>query len=295
LINWLIHFHCCHISKETAPIPAFPRRVKEKENKCKISVICGSNNMKDKQNEFYTSISKYYSAIFPFQPAQLQFVKSNSGDLTGKQILDIGCATGELAFQLAKTGAFITAIDLNQDLLKQALAKTAIGDLKTVNPAFKKRNMLKLDADFQPGQFDVVLCFGNTLVHLQTPELIAQMFTGVSKVLKRGGQFLLQMLNYDYILAEQITSLPAIETELIKFIRKYQFNKNSALIEFQTELLIKSENKTVCNSSPLLALQSDQLYNLLQNSGFSGIEFFSGFTREPFGGKHLPLVVSCRI
>ena len=72
-----------------------------------------SRNMKDSQNEFYTSISKYYSEIFPYQPVQLQFVKSRVGDLHGKNILDIGCATGELAFQLANAGATVTGIDLN--------------------------------------------------------------------------------------------------------------------------------------------------------------------------------------
>jgi len=247
--------------------------------------------MKDKQNEFYTSISKYYSEIFPFQPTQLQFVKSNSGDLAGKQILDIGCATGELAFQLALTGAFVTAIDLNDNLLNQA--KEGCGDFQTANPVIQKGNMLELDADFQPAQFDVVLCFGNTLVHLQTPELILQMLTGVSKVLKPGGQFLLQILNYDYILAEQVTELPTIETELIKFTRKYEFSKHSALIEFQTELFLKSINKTVRNSTTLFALKCTQLYDLLQNTGFSEIQFFSSFKQEPFGGNHLPLVARC--
>ena len=54
--------------------------------------------MHDSQNIFYTSISKYYSEIFPFNPMQLKFVKNKLGELQGKHILDIGCATGELAF-----------------------------------------------------------------------------------------------------------------------------------------------------------------------------------------------------
>lgn len=248
--------------------------------------------MKDKQNEFYTSISKYYSEIFPFQPVQLQFVDQVAGNMIGKQLLDIGCATGELAFQLALTGTFVTAIDLNDELLNQA--KERCGGRQTSNPVFQKRNMLELGADFQPAQFDVVLCFGNTLVHLQTPELIVQMLTGVSKVLKPDGQFLLQILNYDYILADQVTELPTIETEYIKFIRKYAFSKNNELIEFQTELLIKAENKTVHNSTTLFALKSAQLYDLLKYTGFGEIEFFSSFKQEPYGGKNLPLVVRCR-
>jgi glycine/sarcosine N-methyltransferase len=47
-------------------------------------------------------------------------VKSRAGELAGKQILDIGCATGELSFQLAEAGAKVTGIDLNEDLLGKA-------------------------------------------------------------------------------------------------------------------------------------------------------------------------------
>ena len=42
--------------------------------------------MKDEQNQFYTSISKYYSEIFPYNPMQLQFVRNIVGKLNGKQM-----------------------------------------------------------------------------------------------------------------------------------------------------------------------------------------------------------------
>ncbi len=250
--------------------------------------------MKDNQNEFYSSISKYYAEIFPFQVVQLEFVKSRVGELAGKQLLDIGCATGELAIQLAKNEAFVTGIDLNEDLLKQAQAKIGVEDFETANPKFQKGNMLELKSDFQPGQFDGVLCFGNTLVHLQTPALVQQMLDGAFAVLKPGGHFLLQILNYDYILSESVTELPLIDTENIRFTRKYRFPESGSLLSFQTELLIKAENKTIKNETPLLALQSRHLIELLQNVGFSEIELFSNFKQEPFGGNHLPLVVSCK-
>lgn len=212
-----------------------------------------------------------------------------------KQLLDIGCATGELAIQLAKSGAIVTGIDLNEDLLEQAKAKIGFegSETATPNPKFKKGNMLDLKTDFRFGQFDLVLCFGNTLVHLQTPALVQQMLTGVFTVLKPGGHFLLQILNYDYILSEPVTELPLIDTDNVKFTRKYRFSERGSLISFQTELLIKAECKSIENETPLLALRSRQLTELLQNAGFAEIEFFSNFKLEPFGGKHLPLVVSC--
>jgi len=217
------------------------------------------------------------------------FVKSRVGELNGENILDIGCATGELAFQLANAGAVVTGIDLNEDLLGQAKTTKIHQNLQ-----FQTGNMLELETDFPPGQFDAVLCFGNTLVHLQTVELIHQMMMGVFAVLKPDGQFLLQILNYDYIIGESITELPLIETENIRFIRKYKFEENEPLIRFQTELVLKKENKSVLNETPLFALQSAELIGLLQNAGFKEIELFSSFKSEPFGGKHLPLVVSCK-
>lgn len=250
--------------------------------------------MKDSQNEFYSSISKNYAEIFPFQPMQLQFVKSRAGELAGKQVLDIGCATGELAIQLAKNEAFVTGIDLNEDLLNQASVKIGGGNQGTHFPLFLKRNMLELKTDFQSGQFDVVLCFGNTLVHLSTIELMQKMLEEVSAILKPGGSFLLQILNYDYIISEPVTELPVIETENIRFTRKYRFPEGGQLILFQTELLIKSENRTIYNETPLFAIQSRQLTDLLQNAGFFEIEFFASFKQDPFGVKHLPLVVSCK-
>ncbi|HRX12973.1 MAG TPA: class I SAM-dependent methyltransferase [Draconibacterium sp.] len=255
--------------------------------------------MNDKQNQFYSSISKYYSEIFPYQPMQLQFVKNRVGDLNGKNILDIGCATGELAFQLAGEGAKVIGIDLNEDLLSQAnnhndfrIADSKKREPEFASPVFQVGNMLELVTDFQEKQFDNILCFGNTLVHLPSLMLMRQMFEGVFKVLKPGGYFLLQILNYDFILGEPVTELPVIDSENIRFVRKYIIDEKSPLIRFQTQLEIKKEERTVNNETLLFALKSADLVELLKETGFKEIELFSNFKQEPFGGKHLPLVIS---
>jgi glycine/sarcosine N-methyltransferase len=257
----------------------------------------------DNQNQFYTSISKYYSHIFPYNPAQLQFVKSRVGELTGKIILDIGCATGELSFQLAKSGAKVTGIDLNEELLSQANGCNRFqsagifereSEIMSPNPTFQTGNMLDLKADFQPAHFDAVLCFGNTLVHLENKAQVQQMVDGVFSVLKSGGIFLIQILNYDYILDEQVSELPLIETEDIKFVRNYKFENQSLHVLFQTNLFLKNENEIISNETKLLALKSSEMFELLNETGFTDIEFFAGFNQTQFGGKHLPFVVSCK-
>ncbi len=230
---------------------------------------------------------------------QLGFVKNEVGELAGKQILDIGCATGELAFQLANVGAKVIGIDLNENLLAQATGRSGFQAAVTekrepefASPVFQIGNMLELETDFHEKQFDVVLCFGNTLVHLPSIELMRQMLKGVYAVLKPNGNFLMQILNYNYILNEPVTDLPVIDTENIRFVRKYAIDKNSPLIRFQTRLEIKKEERIVSNETTLFALKSADLVDLLKNTGFIEIALFSNFKREPIGGKHLPLVLS---
>jgi len=243
--------------------------------------------MKDPQNKFYSSISAYYSEIFPYKPAQLQFVKQQLGQIRGMKILDIGCAAGELSYQLAKEGSKVAGIDLNPDLIAQAKSSRIYPDLH-----FQVGNMLELTNDFHSEFFDSVLCFGNTLIHLTSPGLIQNMMEEVKNVLKPGGKFLLQILNYDYILDENVTELPLIETENIRFIRNYIFEENNRIVKFQTQLELKKEGKTVHNETSLLALRSEELKGLFEETGFKNLELFSNFRKEPFDGKHLPLVVS---
>jgi 2-polyprenyl-3-methyl-5-hydroxy-6-metoxy-1,4-benzoquinol methylase len=210
--------------------------------------------MKDPQNEFYSSISSHYSEIFPYKPAQLQFVKKQPGQIKGAKILDIGCATGELSYHLAEQGAEVTGIDLNPDLIAQAKKSKKHSGLH-----FQVGDMLKLTTDFPPESFDAALCFGNTLVHLLSIERIREMLEGTNRILKPDGKFLLQILNYDYILDEQVTELPLIETDNIRFVRNYHFEKDNPVVTFQTELILKKEGKSVRNETSLLALRSEEL------------------------------------
>ena len=241
----------------------------------------------DKQNIFYTSISKYYSNIFPYKPMQLQFVKNELGKLEKANILDVGCATGELASKMAINGAMVTGIDLNVDLLKQAQKAQ-----EHPNLTFQPGNMLDLKEDFESGSFDAVLCFGNTLAHLQNEKLVQQFLEGAYSIIKSGGKLMIQILNYDYITESRVSELPLIETEDIAFIRKYKFTKQGPVIQFHTELVLKKEERMVSNETPLLALGSKQLLKLLKVSGFTAIQMYSNFKGDKFGGPHLPLVLS---
>jgi 2-polyprenyl-3-methyl-5-hydroxy-6-metoxy-1,4-benzoquinol methylase len=218
---------------------------------------------------------------------QLEYVKNELDDLSGKKILDIGCATGELAFQLAKSKANLTGFDLNEDLIRNARINK-----KNPNLHFQKGNMLELKRDFIHESFDGIICFGNTIVHLQNYREVENMFQQVYDLLKPNKKFLLQILNYDYILSEEIKELPLIETEKIKFIRQYNFEKDK--IQFNTQLHIKIDGEIISNSANLLPLKHQDLNKLLLKTGFTELKCYANFSRSECRGKHIPLVLSCK-
>lgn len=242
------------------------------------------------QQKFYTSIAAYYESIFPLNKLQTNFVKDEFGALSDLHFLDAGCSTGQLANDLTQEGALGIGIDLNPAMIGRATSQFASPSL-----SFREMNMLSLSQGFPQHFFDSVICFGNTLVHLETITQVRDFFTQCAWVLKPGGKLLLQILNYQYIIGGRITDLPLIDNDHVRFERHYVLpDALNPKIEFNTALTIKADGVRLENSTLLLPLRKVDLEPLLQKAGFSDLNFYDGFNRRPFTGTQLPLVVSAR-
>ncbi len=100
---------------------------------------------------------------------------------------------------------------------------------------------------------------------------------------------MVQILNYEKIIAEQITALPLIDNEHIKFVRTYDFLEDK--INFKTELYIKNEDKKLEGNILLYPIKREQIEKLLLKIGFKNIAFYSNWNGEQ--GKGLPLIFTC--
>jgi glycine/sarcosine N-methyltransferase len=238
---------------------------------------------------FYTGIAQHYQHIFPFNPAQIEFLK-HVLPYNGARVLVVGCATGELAFALTHFGFPCWAFDFDDQMI-QIARKTKQED--SIFPVFEQLDMRQIDERFPESYFDTVICFGNTLVHLLSDDDILKFIQSAFKVLLPEGKLTIQILNYQHILENQIKSLPLIDNEHIRFERNYEFESGSELIDFHTMLTVKSTGQEIKNSTKLYAIRQNKLQKLLEEAGFVNIEFYGNFNREPLTASSLPLVLTC--
>ena len=231
----------------------------------------------------YESIADYYDEIFLLKQTRLDFLESF---LKNKlKILDIGCATGELAIALAKKGHQVTGIDLDEKMIRLARSKAEKQSLSFEPggaPPFYVKDMTRIGEDFSGGTFDAVLCFGNTLVHLENPEKIKELFIGIKKILKGGGIAVLQIVNYDRVLSAKIKELPLLENENFVFRRRYDYDEERHRIGFITDLKIKKGGKVIKNSENLYPLTFKELKHALDWAGFSKKQFYGSETGAPY-------------
>lgn len=240
---------------------------------------------------FYSSISKYYDQIFPLSQDQLQFILSSTQPVKDKNILEIGSGTGNLAIALAAEGANISGLDYNQEMVDQANSK--ITDLSTPNINFQMINMLDINKTFVKGTFDAIICVGNTLAHLDNIKEVNSFITKARLLLNNKGKLLIQIVNYDWVLKNNIEFLPTKDNNDICFERKYK-QQNSKIL-FETTLTIKKSNKTIQNTEVLLPILKNNIVDILKDHQFSKINYYGDFKQSVYTNKSNGLVIEAYV
>lgn len=241
-------------------------------------------------DHFYTSIAKHYQHIFPLNPAQLRFLK-NILPYNGARVMDVGCAAGDLSFALARFGFPVWGIDFDAEMIEMA---TNAKSEENIFPIFEQLDMRLIDKHYPGAFFDVIICFGNTLVHLLTDDDIRQFLRAAHQALSPGGSLTVQILNYRHVREQNIKTLPRIDNEHITFERSYEFKESSDLIGFNTILRVKATGQVIKNSVNLYAINQDKLQSMLEVTGFEKMEYFGNFDSEPLTSDSLTLIVTAR-
>jgi glycine/sarcosine N-methyltransferase len=116
-----------------------------------------------------------------------------------RRVLDLACGTGMHAIHFAQMGCDVVGADPSLPMIQKARMHAVSGGVANVD--FIQAGFGELRNAVQ-GMFDVVTCLGNSLPHVRGLEDLRSALYDVAAVLKVGGLFIVQQLNYDRIMSE---------------------------------------------------------------------------------------------
>ncbi len=226
--------------------------------------------------DFYRRIKDYYDLIFPLNTKSAEFVRYNFAP--GAELLEIGCATGKLTHELSEYTVLGT--DLEADFIEIARGRY---------PEQSYRVLDLLEVAGVEDSFDGIICFGNTLVHVDRAG-VERFAAGVYERLRPGGKVLLQTVNYDYVLDERIMALPLIDNDRIRFEREYSYNDGKFM--FKGRLEVKAEKVQLVSEVELYPLRSTELREIFEKAGFSAINLYGDFLGNSYSSRARALVLA---
>ena len=160
---------------------------------------------------------------------ELPFVEAQLSAAQARRVLDVACGTGQHAIALARRGYEVVGADASAGMIAQARKNAEAEGLDLV---FVQAGFGEVAAAVE-GTFDAVLCLGNSLPHVLTPDALAQAVSDMGKALSPGGLLFVQMRNFDRVLKERNRWMPPQshkdgEDEWL-FLRFYDFEPDGSL------------------------------------------------------------------
>ena len=220
---------------------------------------------------FYSDFAEHYERIFPFREEVYALLRG-SLSAQDRRILDAGCGTGDYCGRFAAEGFEAVGVDLDPAMIEAARRRYATA-------VFHRLDMMEV-AGLGSG-FDLVFCIGNTAAHL-TQDAFARFVQSVKGILRPGGRWIFQVVNWDYILSRvgDRFSLKTIAAQDAIFEREYR-DVSGTRLRFCTRLRVGG--RTVFEGEVwLYPMPAAEVLRLHQATGFRLVGHYGDFRRSPF-------------
>jgi SAM-dependent methyltransferase len=218
---------------------------------------------------------------------ELVFIERLLADHGAQRVLDVACGTGKHAIALARRGYRVTGADLSEGMIARARENAAQVTIETGDACFVVAGFGAL-ADQVEGDFDALLCLGNSLPHVLTVEALHDTLADFAQVLRPGGLLFIQSRNYDAVMAERARWMPlqsrrAGDREWL-FLRFYDFNADGTLT-FHVVTLERDREKSWTQrveATSLYPWLHEELSAAIVQGEFGEIVRYGDMTGAPF-------------
>jgi glycine/sarcosine N-methyltransferase len=229
----------------------------------------------------------------PFLTEQIQkFILKPVPDI---RILDSATGTGMHAIALAKLGYSVTGVDISTGMVETArrnaseagedvhFAVAGFGNTASTLTAEKKGTDQPVEI-----HYDVVLCLGNSLSHVESNRELVEALRDFSTCLSPGGLLILQNRNFDAVMVakERWMEPQSYQNSIGEwiFLRFYDFLPDGH-IQFNIVTLKRITGidwKQSVMETRLIPLTQNLLFNALDESGFEQVKAFGSLSNTPF-------------
>ena len=190
--------------------------------------------------------------------------------LRPKTVADLACGTGSATRILAERGYRVTAVDLSEDMLTEAMDKCA--DLENL-PAFVHQNLAEL---WLPWAVDMAVCFLDSLDYFLDPADCEAAIRRTYKALNPGGIFI-----FDVNTPEKLRAMDGQvfldEDDDVYCVWRGEFDEDTNICSYGMDLFQREGEiwHRSFEEHQEYAYSIEQLKTYLKNAGFTQIKVWA--------------------
>lgn len=225
--------------------------------------------------KLYEVLATEYKEIFPSSQEKVDFVEKYLVKEKSQYILDIGCASGEFVYQLSSPSRNIIGIDLDPLMIEEARVQSITSPDGTIQ--FYQADMLHFLYDSKPESYDMISCFGNTIVYLDGESELKSFLLSAHDALKKKGKMIIQILNYSNPKIAPGFVFPTVETDKLEFNREYVPIDGSEKLGFKTSIIDRVTGETDTDLHKHYPFLSPMIGETAQEAGFTDTHIYGGY------------------
>jgi ubiquinone/menaquinone biosynthesis C-methylase UbiE len=202
-----------------------------------------------------------------------------------RNVLDIGCGTGNHAIKLASLGYKVTATDVSDKMLE--IARNKIHN-RRIN--LMQADMRDIASIFPEGRFDGAYMLGHVAYHLKSDGEAGSILKGVHRVLKTGGVFVFNARNakkidesyLDNLLLDHLVNDQGVQIAVLGYNARDAEDANTII--WRPIFLVKENNKVdfQIREHRLHWFEFRRMKKLLLQADFRLMSTYSGPSEETF-------------
>lgn len=192
-----------------------------------------------------------------------------------KEILEIGCGTGEITKRLADRNYKITAIDSSENMLIKAYEKLRkipnIRLIKGDGSDFKINN-----------KFDGIVSTCDVVNYMIDDSEFEKFIKNSYELLKDGGYIIFDISSYHKLKSILDNNTFVNEEEGIFYVWENFFDEKNLISEMNLNFFIKEDNnyKRIIENQHQKAYQTEEIKNVLEKNGFKNIETYDDYNEN---------------